>query len=81
MIGELLRERLGMLPVNGHAVAAHDAGAGEDERPARDAADAQSPLGEFSQPGERWPVIEMDRVAAGADEQQVERQIVADLRC
>ena len=79
-IGKFLGKGLRMFPVDGHAVAGHDAGAGKDERPTRDAAHAHASLRQAPEPGEGGAMDELGRVAAGADEEQIEIEIVADPR-
>ena len=77
-IGKFLGEGRSMFPVDGHAIAAHDAGTRENERPARHAADAKPALRQLPQPGEGRAMGELRRIAAGADEQQIEGEIIAD---
>ena len=58
-----------MFPMDRHAMASHDAGAGKDEGPAGHAADTQAPLRQLSQPCQGRAMSKLRRIAARADQQ------------
>ena len=72
-VGIGLGHRGGMLPMHRHVIAIHDAGLGEDHRPARYPADPDTLRGERAQPGQCCAISERHGIAARADEQEIER--------
>ena len=77
-IGILLDQGRRVLPVNREAVAAEDVGAGEEVGSARNAAERHAAPRQMPQPGEGRAVPERGRIAAGADDQPIEADVVAD---
>ena len=71
--GVALGHGRGVFPVERHPPVFHDAGIGENRRPARDSAQNAAVPGLASQPLKQPAVAKADRVAAGDDEREVVR--------
>ena len=82
-----LGQRLGMLPVHGHAAAFHQPGLCQNNRPSGDTTEMGASAGHAPQPGEQDRIIHRCWIAARYDEKQIEieglanHKITGDLCC